>query len=271
MKEFISMYEYFKNNPAIALAGSVIFSIIIWLYKDSKTNFYKNYESKLNDLDRQLQEFYHLESLISYFTNEKNPNTKFEIYKKIADSNQYFSENLRETVIDYFEDNDDLKLTIIKKIIQIEIKKLREEKRKLILEKSPEDIFNYIINLFRPIKTMVIIFIMVVFSVLFVHIVKYDDTSILNKVSVISLLFGIMISLLVIYFGIERFIKILNRHNDWRYISLIVITFLAPFIILVLSNLLHIYWLMISIPFIQIATLKISTNYFSNEKIIIIE
>lgn len=270
MNEILLLYEYVKENPMLSLVATMLFTLFIWLYKDSRSNQKNIYETRLSELNEKLRHLCGVEAMLSFYLNiEGNKKTEYELelYTKLGESNPSFSEDIRKAVVEFYNDGNVQRLVFINNLIQSKINKLRIEKEKMILENNSKDIDDYLRRLLLPFKSVGAVGIGLLFVYIFISIFTMLD-SIYLKIVFTFLMLSLMCSFTI--FTVMIFVlkmKQTKLFKDYKFIMGNIVSFLLPIGPILLSN-----GILIIIGFfVQIVLFLLTTNYLKNKKKVVID
>lgn len=226
--------NYIKENQEIALSISLIFSFVVWIYRDCKVNIEANYNKKLKNIEDSITHLCRLESLLSFYIHQDKESDKMnkeiylELYTQLGEVNYFFSDDLRTIVKEFYKDNNFEKLRTILKVVEIKIDTLRAEKNKLLFRENPMYIFNNALRLFNPLlSTFGILFVIVFFPLSIAY--AYFQSTLYDQIRVIWLLFSVFFSLFTLYIMAKAWVKLDKR--EALLLSLAILTPLAALII----------------------------------------
>lgn len=215
-KEFAS---FFKTNPELSLLITVFGTLTVWLYKEFKVMYSQSTKNKLTTVQKKLDFYGKLEASIATVINQPNdPNSKRNLLDKLGESNSYFSEDIRQIIRDYYRQADVFLLITLIAFIEMEMKKLDEEKRTLTSSESPVEIMDYIARLMKPVGP-IIVFFAIIFGSVGLGLLVMQQNTLWNKLLLIafslSSLFSLMISIALFSLMISNK---LSRQGKYRWV-----------------------------------------------------
>lgn len=211
--------SFFKTNPELSLLITVFGTLTVWLYKEFKVMYSKDIKNKLTTVQKKLDFYGRLEASIAAVINQQNDfQAKRNLLDKLGESNSYFSEDIRGIIRDYYKLGDVSLLITLIAFIEVEMKKLDAEKRTLTSSESSEEIMDYIARLMKPVRPIMVFFVIVFVSIgLGLLVMKQDN--LWDKLCLIgfslSLFFSLMISVTLFSLMINNK---LPRQGKYRWI-----------------------------------------------------
>jgi len=237
----LKFIDYITKNPVITLSISITVSLLVWIYKDSKSYIEKNHDSKLKVMENSLQNLYNLESFISLCINkikkdfESDVDVKFELYRQLAACNSFVSDELRAVIIDFYSTDDYVKLSMMKNMVQVNIEELRAKKKALLFENDTDYIFDYLVKLLAPFQAFITIILFVSFFYIWSSIYKLNIT-IYQKLVLNLFYFSFCFSILLMYiYSLEKTKNTIRRKNK-LYFKIAIIAPLASLVLIFLRR-----------------------------------
>ncbi|WP_339292521.1 hypothetical protein MKY48_06250 [Paenibacillus sp. FSL W8-0187] len=170
----------------------------IWMYKEFKEMINQNNKAKINNINEKIKVYSQLQASTAGLLHDKgHRELKVILINKIGDFSPFLSEDVRRVVRDYYRYGDSAYLETMLAFIEVDVRKLEEDKKRLSEYNSNTDVEGFIKRLSDPFKPIMMIWLLVWFLLL--GYIKYQSQDTwYSKLFVGSFLTSIFISAIAV-------------------------------------------------------------------------
>ncbi|QMV40075.1 hypothetical protein [Cohnella cholangitidis] len=231
MQSLVELYNYIKANPVLTLSASLVGYLIVWIYKESRTEYISNIRESIEEKTIFLLLYGRIESAILLFLKNKCPDTELKLYESFGESAHLLSNQIRHIFIDTTND-DNTKFPLILTLVQAEIYKLRNQLDEAMQENKMDSVEKFITSLIAPMKP--ISYLIFFCLIAFISFISFNQsTTWFDRMNIICFSISFTFGIMVFAIFSKEFInnKIKKRS---RYFMFCIITIsIAPFISLI--------------------------------------
>ncbi|WP_068779370.1 hypothetical protein [Paenibacillus sp. GM2] len=220
-----SISRIIGDNPVLSLVVTILITSTIWLYKEFKEMINNNMRAKeaaLNEKIRIHSEF--LANILAIIHQKDNDHFKVKFIEKFGEYNTVLNTDSRQIAVDYIKRNNPVYLESLFVFINKELDNL--SKKRSLLQEDNTDIESYINKLYAPLKPIIIVWLIILFSI-FVLFEYMSQPTWYDKLNVImwslSILFSVCLVLIILLSFIEK--QFLRGVHKWLLMLIII---LAP-------------------------------------------
>ncbi|MEK4365361.1 hypothetical protein MKX68_23255 [Paenibacillus sp. FSL M8-0212] len=227
------LLNYFKMNPELSLISTIVCTVIIWLYKEFKVMIETDNKNKLAQIQKKMESYTRVEAAIASVLSQHNHAGAIQnLYDKFGECSSYFSEDIRELIRGFYSQRDVSILATIMSFIKAEMKKLEKQKNKIDSQDVSGDASASILRLYKPLKPILIIFIMFFVTIWFVVLALVESNAwnrIYLGVSFVTASLGVMFLAIVISVWVEGELYIRGKLDSSLKLSMI----FSPLLVLI--------------------------------------
>ncbi|PQP81906.1 hypothetical protein C0Q44_19755 [Paenibacillus sp. PCH8] len=219
------LLNYFKMNPEISLISTIVCTVIIWLYKEFKVMIETDNKNQLAQIQKKMESYTRVEAAIaSVLAQHNHAGAVQNLYDKFGECSSYFSEDMRELIRGFYSQRDTSILSTIMSFIKVEMKKLEKQKNKIDSQDSSGEASASILRLYKPLKPILIIFIMFFVTAWFV-VLALVESSAWNRFYLgacfVTVSLGVMFLATVISVWVEGELYIRGKLDSFLKLSMI--------------------------------------------------
>ncbi|WP_044478022.1 hypothetical protein [Paenibacillus antibioticophila] len=220
------IFDYFKTQPGWSLVITVVFTALVWLYKEFKVMMEADQKSKLVILQKKMDLYSSVEAAAAQVINRQDdPLAIHHLYTRLGESGAYFTEDIRKVIRDYYERADISILRTLMAFIKAETSKLEKERNKLLVTETSSDVFDAVARLFRPLKPILVLFMTILIAIGFLfnffQADKYIDR-VIWLIAFISTSFSLCLLMVIISLWIEQSLRIKGGYSWFLTIVIII-------------------------------------------------
>ncbi|WP_339222099.1 hypothetical protein [Paenibacillus sp. FSL W7-1332] len=161
-------------NPITTLVIIIAGTSTIWMYKEFKEMINQNNKAKINNINEKIRVYSQLQASTAGLLHDKgHRELKLSLINKIGDFSPFLSEDVRRVVMDYHRYGDPAYLETMLAFIEVDVRKLEEDKKRLSEYDSTTDVEGFIKRLSDPFKPIMMIWLLLWFLLL--GYIKYQS------------------------------------------------------------------------------------------------
>ncbi|MGD7667998.1 hypothetical protein EGH10_17495 [Brevibacillus laterosporus] len=212
------IFTLVKENPAWSLLFTFLGSFTVWLYKEFNVMITADDKNKLSLIQKKMDLYGKLEAVTANVINQKDDIKALQnLYNKLGESSSYFTEDIRKIIRDFYKRGDTSLLPTLMAYFEMEITKLAKNKSILESLDIPTNTIEYILRLFRPLKPIIVIFLILLAIALYILLVLQHNnvwSKTFLTVIFISSVFSIMVLSAILSLWLDKKLPRQGKYNS---------------------------------------------------------